>query len=93
MRASSSRSSPSGLRLYLYNFPALSGVAFTLPLVERLLAEFPNVVAGLKDSSGDAAYVAALHEAFPALDVFPSSEGGARGGAPQRATPAASPRR
>lgn len=66
--------SPSGLRLYLYNFPALSGVAFTLPLVERLLAEFPNVVAGLKDSSGDAAYVAALHEAFPRLDVFPSSE-------------------
>jgi 4-hydroxy-tetrahydrodipicolinate synthase len=63
-----------GLRLYLYNFPAMSGVPFTLPLVARLLAAFPGVVAGLKDSSNDAAYAAALHEAFPQLDVFPSSE-------------------
>lgn len=63
-----------GLRIYLYNFPAMSGVAFTPSLVERLLAEFPGIVAGLKDSSNDAAYAAALHEAFPTLDVFPSSE-------------------
>jgi 4-hydroxy-tetrahydrodipicolinate synthase len=64
----------SGLRLYLYNFPAMSGVPFTPSLVERLLAAFPGIVTGLKDSSNDAAYVAALHEAFPQLDVFPSSE-------------------
>jgi 4-hydroxy-tetrahydrodipicolinate synthase len=64
----------SGLRLYLYNFPAMSGVAFTLPLVERLLAAYPGVVAGVKDSSNDAEYCAALHRAFPQLDVFPSSE-------------------
>jgi 4-hydroxy-tetrahydrodipicolinate synthase len=68
------RTGASGLRLYLYNFPAMSGVPFTLPLVERLLADFPGIVAGLKDSSNDAAYVAALHTAFPQLDVFPSSE-------------------
>ena len=61
-------------RLYLYNFPAMSGVAFTPALVGRLLQAYPNVIAGLKDSSNDAAYVAALHEAYPQLDVFPSSE-------------------
>ena len=63
-----------GLRLYLYNFPVMSGVPLTLSLVERLLAAYPDVVAGLKDSSNDAAYAAALHDAFPQLDVFPSSE-------------------
>lgn len=62
------------LRLYLYNFPAMSGVAFTPSLVGRLIAAYPQTVIGLKDSSNDAAYVAALHDAFPALDVFPSSE-------------------
>ena len=62
------------LRLYLYNFPANSGVPYTLPLVERLLAAYPSVIVGLKDSSNDAAYAAALHREFPQLDVFPSSE-------------------
>jgi 4-hydroxy-tetrahydrodipicolinate synthase len=62
------------LRLYLYNFPAMSGVPFTVPLVRRLAAAYPGVVVGLKDSSNDAAYVAALHDALPELDVFPSSE-------------------
>lgn len=63
-----------GLKLYLYNFPAMSGVPFTPSLVGRLLAEFPGIVTGLKDSSNDAAYAAALHDALPQLDVFPSSE-------------------
>jgi len=62
------------LRLYLYNFPAMSGVPYTPALIERLLAAYPGIVIGLKDSSNDAAYVAALHEAFPRFDVFPSSE-------------------
>ncbi len=35
--------------LYLYNFPALSGVAYTPALVERLVAEFGRRIAGLKD--------------------------------------------
>ncbi len=65
---------PPALRLYLYNFPAMSGVPFTLPLVRRLIDAYPGTVAGLKDSSNDAAYAAALHDAFPQLDVFPSSE-------------------
>jgi 4-hydroxy-tetrahydrodipicolinate synthase len=62
------------LRLYLYNFPAMSGVPFTPSLVERLLGAFPTVIVGLKDSSNDAVYVAELHRRFPGLDVFPSSE-------------------
>jgi 4-hydroxy-tetrahydrodipicolinate synthase len=68
------RTRASGLRLYLYNFPAMSGVPFTPSLIERLLAAFPGIIAGVKDSSNDAAYAAAVHAAFPQLDVFPSSE-------------------
>ena len=62
-------------RLYLYHFPKMSGVPFTMSLVGRLLDAFPETIMGLKDSSGDAAYADAIHRAYPALDVFPSSEG------------------
>jgi 4-hydroxy-tetrahydrodipicolinate synthase len=60
--------------LYLYNFPALSGVAYTVPLVERLVQRFGARIAGLKDSSGDVDYARAVAAISPALDVFPSSE-------------------
>ena len=60
--------------VYLYNFPALSGVPFTLPLLQRLAAEFGARIRGVKDSSGDMAYARALGEALPNLDVFPSTE-------------------
>jgi 4-hydroxy-tetrahydrodipicolinate synthase len=61
-------------RLYLYHFPQMSGVPLTLSLIERLVAAFGERVAGLKDSSGDWSNTAAVIDAFPALEVFPSSE-------------------
>lgn len=39
------------LPLYLYNFPARSGNPFNVAIIDRLVAECPNVV-GMKDSSG-----------------------------------------
>jgi 4-hydroxy-tetrahydrodipicolinate synthase len=60
--------------LYLYNFPALSGVAYTVGLVERLRTEFGNRIAGLKDSSGDLDYAAKIVALSPELRVFPSNE-------------------
>ncbi len=62
------------LALYLYHFPALSGVPFTLSLIERLTAAYPGTIVGLKDSSGDLSYSESVVRAFPGLDVFPSSE-------------------
>lgn len=58
--------------LYLYNFPALSGIAYDIDLVARLIAEFGDGIAGLKDSSGDLPYARAV--AKLGLDVFPSNE-------------------
>jgi len=60
--------------IYLYNFPALSGVPYRLSLVERLIKEFGDTVVGLKDSSGDMGYAKSIRKAFPQLAVFPSSE-------------------
>jgi 4-hydroxy-tetrahydrodipicolinate synthase len=60
--------------LYLYNFPALSGVTYSADLVRRLLSAFPDHVAGLKDSSGDLPYARAIAAIDRRLAVFPSSE-------------------
>lgn len=60
--------------LYLYNFPALSGVPYTQALVERLRREFGSVIAGLKDSSGDLEYARSIAAISPELRVFPSNE-------------------
>lgn len=60
--------------LYLYNFPALSGVTYTPNLVSRLLGEFGDRIAGLKDSSGDLDYAKRIAALSPRLRVFPSNE-------------------
>src|SRR5215472_11203483 len=57
--------------IYLYHFPAQSGLPWHVRLVERLIDAFGTRIVGLKDSSGDMAYAAALS---PRFDVFPSTE-------------------
>jgi len=63
-----------GIRVYLYHIPQMSGVAITLPLIERLLAAYPGVIAGLKDSSGNWDNTAAVIKAFPQIDTYSASE-------------------
>lgn len=63
-----------GLDIYLYNFPALSGIKFTKELVALLVDSFGDRIKGLKDSSGDLDYAAEIVKTFPGLKVFPSSE-------------------
>ena len=68
------RVADSRLRIYLYHIPPMAGVGFSLPLIERLLKAYPQIVVGLKDSSGDWKNTQALLEAFPGFEVFPGSE-------------------
>jgi 4-hydroxy-tetrahydrodipicolinate synthase len=63
-----------GLPLYLYHFPANSGVPYAADAVKRLHEKFPDVLKGLKDSSGDLEYSAGLARDIPGFDVFPSAE-------------------
>lgn len=67
----------SGLRIYLYHIPQVSQVPISLALIERLLDAYPDVIAGIKDSSGDWSNTQAMLERFQprGFDVFAGSEG------------------
>ena len=70
--------------LYLYHFPAQSGLPWHIELVRRLLAAHGKRIVGLKDSSGDMNYARSIAALSPDFDVFPSTEAcliDARGGA------------
>ncbi len=64
----------SALPIYLYHFPALSGLPWHLALVKRLLDTHGRRIAGLKDSSGDMAYAREAAKISPDFHVFPSNE-------------------
>lgn len=42
-----------GLRICLYHIPQVAGVGLSVDLVRRLRASYPDMVLGIKDSSGD----------------------------------------
>ena len=63
-----------GLRIYLYHFPQMSGVPFSHALIERLLKKYPDVIAGIKDSSGDFENMRSMAAHFPGFDVFAGTE-------------------
>ena len=58
----------------LYNFPRMSGIAFHPDLVDRLLREFPGIIAGMKDSSNDPQLQAEVLSRHRGLAVLPGSE-------------------
>jgi 4-hydroxy-tetrahydrodipicolinate synthase len=60
--------------VYLYHFPAQSGLPWHHALIRRLLDKHGKRIAGLKDSSGDMAYARAAAAISPDFDVFPSTE-------------------
>jgi 4-hydroxy-tetrahydrodipicolinate synthase len=64
------------LKIYLYHIPPVAMVGITTGLVERLLAAYPNTIAGMKDSSGDWNNTKTFLDAFSksGFDVFVGSE-------------------
>jgi 4-hydroxy-tetrahydrodipicolinate synthase len=66
----------SKLKIYLYHIPPVAQVAITLPLIERLLAAYPDTVVGVKDSSGEWSNTEAMIKSFPGFQVFAGSETG-----------------
>ena len=61
-------------RIFLYHFPQMSAVPFTLNLVRKLRESFPGVFVGMKDSSGDFENTKMFVEAFPGFEAFSGSE-------------------
>ena len=70
VQATASRPIP----IYLYHFPAMSGLPWHVTLIKRLLEEFPTRIVGLKDSSGDMAYARSAAAIARDFAVFPSTE-------------------
>jgi len=60
--------------LYLYHFPAMSGLPWHVELVRRLRDRHGARIIGLKDSSGDMAYARAVAAIDKDFAVFPSTE-------------------
>ena len=60
--------------IYLYHFPAQSGVPWHISLIRRLIDSFGERIAGLKDSSGDMDFARAAASLSPRFQVFPSTE-------------------
>ncbi len=66
----------SRLRIYLYHIPPVAVVGIKPGLVERLMKQYPTVIAGMKDSSGDWNNTEMMLDAFAksGFDVFVGSE-------------------
>jgi len=63
------------LRIYLYHIPPVAQVGFSVDLIDRLITAYPDVIAGVKDSSGDWANTSAMLERkWDDFRVFVGSE-------------------
>jgi len=59
------------LKIYLYHIPPVAIVCITPKLVERLLAAYPDAIAGMKDSSGDWNHTKTFLDAFAVRSADP----------------------
>lgn len=66
----------SRLKIYLYHIPQITMVEISLSLVERLLKRYPDVIAGMKDSSGNWENTKNMLDSFGStgFDMFVGSE-------------------
>src|SRR6266498_2565198 len=73
------------LKIYFYHIPPVAVVGITTGLVERLLAAYPNAIAGMKDSSGDWNNTKTFLDAFVARSAGPAPTARAVADSPWRA--------
>jgi 4-hydroxy-tetrahydrodipicolinate synthase len=62
------------LRVFLYNFPQLTGFTFSAGLIRRLHDRFGPVIAGMKDSSGDWESMRSLCAVVPDFALYAGTE-------------------
>ena len=62
------------LKIVLYHIPPISQVGLSADLIARLRADFPEIVIGIKDSSGDLEHMQGLAERFPGFSVFSGAD-------------------
>ena len=63
------------LSIYLYHIPPISQIPLSSSLVNKLVSKYPEVVAGIKDSSGDWNQTESFHKLnLPNFRIFCGSE-------------------
>lgn len=62
------------LRLIIYDWENNLGVKFSRAVLERLFADFPDTIVGIKDSNGDRAKIAERCQWFPDQAVFSGAD-------------------
>lgn len=65
---------PRARDVLLYNIPSVTQVALSVDLIGRLRSAFPNIIAGVKDSSGDWAYTERLLAAHRDITILIGDE-------------------
>lgn len=60
--------------MLLYTIPSVTEVALSLELIGRLRADFPSLIAGVKDSTGDLAHTERLLAAHGDLQILVGNE-------------------
>lgn len=62
------------LKVYVYDFPQMTGLAIGVDLLVRLAEAFPGVIVGVKNSSGDWPAMAETAERLPGFGLFAGTE-------------------
>ncbi len=62
------------LRVVLYHIPQVSQIPISHELIDRLMAAFPGIVCGIKDSFGQIEHLQALCERHPGLGVLAGAD-------------------
>jgi 4-hydroxy-tetrahydrodipicolinate synthase len=63
-----------GMKIVIYDFPAMTGLEMSTDLLVRLNAAHPQTVVGVKDSSGNWPAMKAVAEAIPGFRTFAGTE-------------------
>jgi len=62
------------LRLFVYNFPDISGVTISLRVLRRLAEKYPGIIVGLKDSGGDPDLTRQFILSFAEMSIYTGNE-------------------
>ncbi len=62
------------LQLYFYHYPELFGPSISFPVIEALRSRYPELIAGVKDSTGEWDHFESLCTSFPTLQMFTGTE-------------------
>ena len=62
------------LKVFVYHFPQMSAVPFSLDLLARFRETYPDTIVGMKDSSGDFENMKLAAQNFPAFEVYTGSD-------------------